>query len=419
MHRRAFLATGLAALATLRSGGALSRGKLQTAGPPPVSENATAVFVRKQAAELSRRIFEPPPETFPGALAAMGYDEYRDLRFRPERAVWRGEDLGFELQFFVSAYIYRTPVEIFLVENDAIRQVAADRALFEFGPQESKVPLHAPLGFSGFRIHAPLKRPNYYDELLAFQGASYFRGLGKAHSYGLSARALALNTEGPEPEEFPLFRSFWIERPKDRHSITVHALLDSPSVTGAYTFAIEPGAETVMDVDVHLFPRRDVSKVGFAPMSSMFLKDTHDSDGPLDFRPAIHDSDGFAAWNARDERLWRPLVNPPQLQLSCFRDNNPKASGSFSAEEDSTTIRISKRTITSARAPGSLPKATGERAARSSLKFQPGPSTSTTSSPSGGQTLHSLRGRRARLGTGSLGAMTFLSGTVIEWARLA
>ena len=257
----------------------------------------------------------------------MGYDEYRDLRFRPERAVWRGEDLGFELQFFVSAYIYRTPVEIFLVENDAIRQVAADRALFEFGPQESKVPLHAPLGFSGFRIHAPLKRPNYYDELLAFQGASYFRGLGKAHSYGLSARALALNTEGPEPEEFPLFRSFWIERPKDRHSITVHALLDSPSVTGAYTFAIEPGAETVMDVDVHLFPRRDVSKVGFAPMSSMFLKDTHDSDGPSDFRPAIHDRDGFAAWNARDERLWRPLVNPPQLQLSCFRDNNPKGFG--------------------------------------------------------------------------------------------
>ena len=262
----------------------------------------------------------------------MGYDEYRDLRFRPERAVWRAENLGFELQFFVSAYIYRSAVEIFLVEDDSIRPLNADRTLFDFGPQHGKVPLQAPLSFSGFRIHAPLKRPDYYDELLTFQGASYFRGLGRNHSYGLSARALALNTEGPEPEEFPLFRSFWIERPKDQHSLTVHGLLDSPSVTGAYTFVIRPGAATVMDVDAQIFPRRDLSKVGFAPLTSMFLKDTHDGDGPLDFRPAIHDSGGLAALNSRDERLWRPIVSPPEMQTSCFRDSNPKGFGLIQRE---------------------------------------------------------------------------------------
>jgi glucans biosynthesis protein len=257
----------------------------------------------------------------------MGYDEYRDLRFRPERAVWRDEDLGFELQFFPSAYIYRAPVEIFLVENESIRVLNADRALFDFGPQHGKVPLQVPLSFSGFRVHAPLNSPDYYDELLTFQGSSYFRALGRNHSYGLSARALALNTEGPEAEEFPLFRSFWIERPKDHNSITVHGLLDSPSISGAYTFVIAPGAQTAMQVDAHLFPRRDLSKVGFAPLTSMFWKDTHDSDGPMDFRPAVHDSDGFAAWNGRDEHLWRPLVSPPDVQTSCFEDSNLKGFG--------------------------------------------------------------------------------------------
>ena len=328
MHRRTFLATGLAALATLRSSPTLSRGKIPVAlsHPAPTSQNVIAALVRKRAEELSRRAFEPPPETL-GPLAAMGYDEYRDLRFRPERAIWRGEELGFELQFFPSAYIYRTPVEIFLVESDSIRLLKADRAQFDFGPQHGKVPLQTPLSFSGIRIHAPLKRPDYYDELLTFQGASYFRGLGRDHSYGLSARALALNTEGPEPEEFPLFRRFWIERPKDKHSLVVHGLLDSPSVTGAYTFVIAPGAATVMDVDAQIFPRRDLSKVGFAPLTSMFFKDTHDSDGPMDFRPAIHDSDGFAARNSRDERLWRPLVSPPEVQTSCFIDNSPKGFG--------------------------------------------------------------------------------------------
>ena len=329
MHRRTFLATGLAALATLRSGAALSRGKIQTAEPhaTPASQNVIAALVRKRAEALSRRAFEAPSETLPAAMAAMGYDEYRDLRFRPERAIWRGEDLGFELQFFPSAYIYRSPVEIFLVENGSIRQLTADHELFDFGPQKGKVGPHVPLSFSGFRIHAPLKRPDYYDELLAFQGASYFRGLGKNHSYGLSARALALNTEGPEPEEFPLFRSFWIERPKDQRSLVVHGLLDSPSVTGAYSFVIAPGAATVMDVDALIFPRRDLPKVGFAPLTSMFWKDTHDSDGPLDFRPAVHDSGGLAAWNGHDEHLWRPLVSPSELQISYFRDSDPKGFG--------------------------------------------------------------------------------------------
>jgi glucans biosynthesis protein len=329
VHRRTFLATGLAALATLRSSATLGRGTLQVAGShvAPASQNAIAALVRKRAEALSRRAFEAPSETLPAAMATMGYDEYRDLRFRPERAIWRGEDSGFELQLFPSAYIYRSPVEIFLVENDLIRPLNAERALFDFGPQHSKVPLNAPLSFSGFRIHAPLKRPDYYDELLTFQGASYFRGLGKNHSYGLSARALALNTEGPEPEEFPLFRSFWIERPKDQRSLVVHGLLDSPSVTGAYTFAIAPGAATVMDVDARIFPRRDLSKVGFAPLTSMFLKDTHDNDGPADFRPAIHDSDGFATWNGRGEHLWRPIVNPPEVQTSCFVDTDPKGFG--------------------------------------------------------------------------------------------
>jgi periplasmic glucans biosynthesis protein len=329
VQRRTFLATGLAALATLRSDLALSRGQLRAAERPaaPASESAIAALVRKRAQELSLRDFEPPRETLAPSLAAMGYDEYRDLRFRPDRAIWRGEDLGFELQFFVAAYIFGAPVEIFLVEDGSIRELTADRGLFDFGPQETNVPPDAALRFSGFRIHAPLNRPDYYDELLAFQGASYFRGLGLNHSYGLSARAIALNTEGPEPEEFPAFKSFWIERPNDHRSIIVHGLLDSPSLTGAYTFVIGRGMQTVMEIESRLYPRRDLSKVGIAPLTSMFLKDTHDSDGRPDFRPAIHDSDGLATWNGRNERLWRPLVSPRDVQVSYFEDSNPKGFG--------------------------------------------------------------------------------------------
>ena len=332
--RRRDVLTGLGALGLASTVTAAARGGV---GIPALD---VAAQVRRRAIALARGAFVPPTERLPPAMAAMGYDEYRDLRFRPDKAVWHGLGLGFELQFFPTAYIYRSPVEIYLVEQGSILQVAAARGLFDFSLQDHRVPLNAPLSFSGFRIHAPLNDPDRYDEFLVFQGSSYFRGLGKGHSYGLSARGLAISTGSPRPEEFPLFRAFWIERPRQAQSITVHALLDSASVAGAYTFQIWPGAETRMDVAAELFPRCDLTDVGLAPLTSMFLKDTHDDDGPPDFRPAVHDSDGLAVWNAHGERLWRPLVSPQQVQNTTIVEDKLRGFGliqrarSFATYED-------------------------------------------------------------------------------------
>jgi len=341
LHRRSFLLSGTAALAQI---GFLPNLRPELAAAPSKEVQSArggwvAQLVRLQAKKLADSAYVAPPETPSEALAKIGYDEYRDIRFRPERAVWHGEGLGFELQFFLSAYIYRTPVEIFLVEGDAIHPVQADHSLFDFGAQAPKLAPDTPVGLSGFRIHAPLNRTDYYDECIVFQGASYFRALGRGHNYGLSARALSINA-GNDPEEFPLFKAYWIERPTDASAIRVHALLDSPSVAGAYTFVIAPGTMTVIDVDAVLFPRCDLANVGVAPLSSMFFKGVHDQSGTNDFRPAVHDSDGLAIWNGRDEHLWRPLMNPTALQVSCFSDVNPLAFGliqrdrSFAAYQD-------------------------------------------------------------------------------------
>ena len=283
-------------------------------------------FVRSRALELASKPFSPPPERLSPTMAAMGYDEYRDLQFKPEQAVWRGERLGFELQFFAAAYIYRSPVEIYVVDQGSLLAVVPTRGMFNFGLQETRIPSDAPLSFSGFRINAPLNAASRHDEVVVFQGASYFRGLARGHTYGLSARGLAINAGAPV-EEFPLFRAFWIERPSDASRITVHALLDSTSVTGAYTFHIRPGLPTAMDVRAELFPRHDVVEVGLAPLTSMFFKGAHDTNGPPDFRPAVHDSEGLAVWNMAGQRIWRPLVNPGQSQSTAFVEEGLKGFG--------------------------------------------------------------------------------------------
>ncbi|MCC7253389.1 glucan biosynthesis protein G [Hyphomicrobium sp.] len=333
MKRRTFLTSGLSALALMRAPETV-RAAVPFSGPDQASSsgNQTAARVRELARELSRRRFAAPAERAPGALQDLDYDQYRELRFRSEKALWHNEDLGFEIQLFPAAYIFRSPVSIFLVERGRSRRLKPNASFFDFGPYKGRIPRGAQIDFSGFRIHAPINRRDHHDEFLVFQGASYFRGLGKDHRYGLSARGLALHTAGAEAEEFPFFRSFWIERPDTPQSITVHALLDSPSVTGAYTFVIRPGRETLMDITSVLFPRRDLTNVGIAPLTSMFLKAAHDPHGPLDFRPSVHDSDGLAVWNGRDERLWRPLLSPSTFQVSAFVDHNPRGFGLIQRE---------------------------------------------------------------------------------------
>ncbi len=178
--------------------------------------------------------------------------------------------------------------------------------MFDFGALQR--PTNEDLGFAGFRLHAPMNRPDYFDEVCAFLGASYFRAVAKGLGYGLSARGLAIKTADPGGEEFPYFRTFWIERPAPSHQagpITVHALLDSPSGPARFRFAITPGEDTVFDTEATLFPRVDIDQVGVAPLTSMFLFDGNDRDRVDDWRPAVHDSDGLLMATGHGETLWR------------------------------------------------------------------------------------------------------------------
>lgn len=291
-------------------------------------ESFAADHVKKLAEELSAREFVKPRVELPEPFNALKPEQYRDIRFRPEASVWRGENLGYEVQLLALGWLYETPVEVWIVEGGKARSLKADSASFAIGPSIEKAPDAAPFGFSGFRISGALNRPDALDEFVAFQGASYFKSVGRNQQYGLSARALAVNTARPGGEEFPVFRAFWIEKPKPGASdILIHALLDSESVAGAYRFTIRPGAETIADIEAVLFPRRSLAHVGFAPLTSMYFHGPAQSRFGNDYRPAVHNSEGLAVVNGQGERLWRPLTNPKMLQTSAFIDKNLKGFG--------------------------------------------------------------------------------------------
>src|SRR5262245_27137385 len=290
--------------------------------------------VRALAQELASNPYKELDTSLSKNFESLGYDAYRSIRFRPERALWRGDGLPFELQFFHRGFIFRNRVQIYEVVQGDARPIAYEQDLFHFDKLEQR-PEEADMGFAGFRLHAPMQRKDYYDEVGVFLGASYFRAVAKDQVYGLSARALSIATGDPKGEEFPAFRAFWIERPsRNAKSLVVHALVDSKSAAAAARFDIRPAETTTHDVELTVYPRVDVAQVGIGSLTSMFFFAANDRLDVDDYRPAVHDSDGLAIHNGRGEVIWRPLSNPRDLQISLFADHNPRGFGLLQLERD-------------------------------------------------------------------------------------
>ena len=277
--------------------------------------------VAAQAQERARTPYVAPASELPAELAALDYDGYRDIRFRPASSVWRDTQLPFEAQFFHRGLYQREAVRIHEIGPEGVRPLPYRSGDYDFGRNRLQPRGWGDLGHAGFRIHYPLNGPQYKDELVVFLGASYFRALGAGQQYGLSARGLAIDTAGGQGEEFPRFSSFWLQRPAEgARELTVYALLDSPRATGAYRFDLVPGAETTVRVRARLFLRAGaapIATLGIAPLTSMFFSGENQP-RPGDFRPEVHDSDGLQVATGAGEWLWRPLQNPKQPTVTSF-----------------------------------------------------------------------------------------------------
>lgn len=295
-------------------------------------------FDRQQVIDMARALaaqeYQARPMV-PQDWRDLSYEDYRHYWFRTHDALWSKTDRPFEVDFFLPGLYFPRPVEIFQVVDGLARKVPFDLDLFDRTDQAPVLSTDDSLGYSGFRLRTELTEPGVKNEFCVFQGASYFRAIGKAEYYGLSARGLAIDTADGSGEEFPEFTRFWIEAPaQGQANIIVHALLDSPGVTGAYRFDITPGTDCVMEVEATLFPRRRLDHVGIGPLTSMFLFDETNRTRFDDFRPAVHDNDGLLVWNGAGEVLWRALANPRTLQVSSLIDKGPRGFGLMQRARD-------------------------------------------------------------------------------------
>jgi glucans biosynthesis protein len=283
--------------------------------------------VAREAQVLARGSYRPPP-TLDAQRAGLSYDAYRRIRFRESHSLWRGRGTPFEMQFFPLARETNRSLRLFEIVDGRPRRVAVPASAFI--DQDGVLPPETSpqaVGVAGWRLTYPLNEAGKRDEVIAFLGASYFRALGAGQRYGLSARALAVDTVGGRGEEFPDFTAFWFEPPgAGARELVFYALLDGPRVTGAYRFVLRPGVDSVVEVKARLYLRAPLATLGIAPLTSMFLHGENQP-RPSDFRPEVHDSDGLQIEGGDGEWIWRPLTNPHAPFVTSFGLRSPRGFG--------------------------------------------------------------------------------------------
>lgn len=262
----------------------------------------------------------------PKVLRDLNYDQYRAIGTADAGGLWADRKSPFQIELLHPGYLFTRAVKIHLVDpvEKTVTPLPFSKSYFDYDQLVLSEPIIADQvdGYAGFRIRHPLNGgPLDFDEIGSFVGASYFRLLGRDQRYGLSARGLAINSVREDvEEEFPDFTAYWLVEPQpEDDSFELYALLDSPSVAGAYHFRITPGVSTAAEIRASLFFRRENPSVGFAPLTSMFWYGENHQERPFfDWRPEVHDSDGLLMHTKSGEKIWRPLYNHHAIRQGHF-----------------------------------------------------------------------------------------------------
>ncbi|TGK77583.1 glucan biosynthesis protein D, partial [Leptospira noumeaensis] len=227
--------------------------------------------------------YSPTPEFKIPGLDGISFDDYRQIEYKPDVAIWKNLGLPYQLHFFHPGHIYSNGIQIYEVIGEKPVEIPYDASRFNFGDlplSDEFAELSKKLRYTGFRVHYPINQKEALEEFLVFQGASYFRAISKDQVYGLSGRGLTINTGPKDREEFPIFESFYIKRPqKTDTSITIYAIMNGESVVGSYEFIVKPGEITTIDVRAKIYLRKKIKRLGFAPITSMYLYG--ESDNPI------------------------------------------------------------------------------------------------------------------------------------------
>ncbi|MCQ4093403.1 glucan biosynthesis protein D [Erwinia persicina] len=344
MNRRMFMKASMA-FATLSGMSGLSTFFSQAAwAEDGIADGSAKRFdfdvLKKMAADMAKQAYGGAPAPLPETLATLTPQAYNEIQYDANHSLWNGIDnRQLDVQFFHVGMGFKRRIRMFSVDGASreAREIHFRPELFNYNDAHvdtKQLEGKTDLGFAGFRA---FKKPELAKrDIVSFLGASYFRAVDETFQYGLSARGVAIDTFSNGKEEFPDFTAFWFETPKaDDTTFVVYTLLDGPSCTGAFKFTIHcEDKRVVMEVENHIYARKDIQQLGISPMTTMFSCGNNERRMCDTIHPQIHDSDRLAMWTGSGEWICRPLNNPQRLTFNAYQDENPRGFGMLQLNHD-------------------------------------------------------------------------------------
>ena len=331
VNRRDIFRTGMAMAAFLATP---AGARFAHATPDRAGTSFSFEALKLRARNMAARPYSAPPRPMPDIVQKIDYDAHGKIKFRADDAPFADKTGAYPITFFHLGQFFGKSVHMYLLKDGVAREFEYRPDLFDMPADSPARALPPDSGFAGFRFQEWNTASDWKtQDWIAFLGASYFRAIGGLGQYGLSARGIAIDAAvHGRNEEFPDFTEFYIEAAeKPGDPVVVYALLDGPSVAGAFRFSMVRGLDrkkgVVMDVESAIHLRKDVERLGLIPLTSMFWYSEYGGHQLNDWRPEVHDSDGLAIWARNGERIWRPLNNPPATTVSAFVGASPNGFG--------------------------------------------------------------------------------------------
>ena len=159
--------------------------------------------VTELARSLAAAPYAPPP-AISREWRDLSYDMLREIRFDSRRALFRGTESAVRAEFFVAGLFFAHKIRINAVARGQSQQIGFDLGAFGTTDRFPSLPAEG-TGFAGFRLLGELEERDRFQKYVVFQGASYFRQIGKGNGYEIAALGLALRPDGHSLQEFPGF----------------------------------------------------------------------------------------------------------------------------------------------------------------------------------------------------------------------
>ena len=192
-------------------------------------------WLKNHARRIASSDYKAPDQVLPHPLTQLDYNAYQAIRFGAHRALWLKDNLAFRVEFFHRGPMFKEQVRMHEIVDDQASAILYDPAMFDF--RRARVDVGSCREISALPASAcifiPIGAP--MSQLFSARATS---APSAATIASTACRPAGWpSTRLDKGEEFPRFTDFLARAAgADAGTLTVYALMDSPSVAGAYRF---------------------------------------------------------------------------------------------------------------------------------------------------------------------------------------